>query len=100
MEQQHLTPQQLSDRFGGQIKVSTLRTWRCLGNGPRYITAGRAILYPLDAVIEWEQQNTVDPRGKHDVRSAVGMDSGRDIEPSGATGALGSSEGESPRVDP
>ena len=59
MGKTYLTPQQLSDRYNGNIKVRTLANWRCAGVGPKFTRAGGRILYDLDRVAEWEAQNTV-----------------------------------------
>lgn len=43
-----LTEDQVCDQLG--IKLSTLRTWRCRGKGPRGIKTGRKYLYRPDSV--------------------------------------------------
>jgi hypothetical protein len=63
----HLTPQQLSERFGGPdagVSVATLRDWRNLGRGPDYIRGESdgdkaTILYPENWVEEWEESRRV-----------------------------------------
>lgn len=68
----HLTPKQLSERFGGPddgVSVETLREWRRLGRGPKYIRGESdgdkaTILYPEKWVEEWEESFLVDPAAK------------------------------------
>lgn len=62
----HLTPAQLSDRFGGEdgVSVETLRDWRKHGRGPAYIRSESdgdkaTILYPLSEVEAWEKRQLV-----------------------------------------
>lgn len=43
-----LTEDQVCKKLG--IKLSTLRTWRCRGKGPRGIKTGRKVLYRPDSV--------------------------------------------------
>lgn len=43
-----LTEDQVCKKLG--IKLSTLRTWRCRGKGPRGIKSGRKVLYRPDSV--------------------------------------------------
>lgn len=54
-----LTPQELSERYGGRISVRTLANWRSQGSGPPFTKIGGAILYDNDRLSEWEQRNTV-----------------------------------------
>ena len=61
----HLTPAQLSERFGG-TPVETLRDWRKHGRGPAYIRSESdgdkaTILYPIDEVEAWERRRLVVP---------------------------------------
>lgn len=43
-----LTEDQVCKKLG--IKLSTLRTWRCRGKGPRGIKTGRRVVYRPDSV--------------------------------------------------
>lgn len=43
----YLTPQGLSERWQGQIKVQTLAKWRSLRRGPPYVKFGGRVLYRL-----------------------------------------------------
>lgn len=58
-ESQFMTPQQVSDRYDGNITVRTLSNWRNLGSGPPFSKIGGRVLYPADKLLEWEQRNTV-----------------------------------------
>lgn len=49
------TPQQVASRYGNAITVRTLANWRSIGQGPDYIKIGGKVMYPVDAVAEWEQ---------------------------------------------
>lgn len=52
----YITPDQLVERWAGQITRDTLANWRSQTIGPPYVKVGNRILYPLDEVIKWEQQ--------------------------------------------
>lgn len=56
---QYLTPAELVDRYKAAITVRTLANWRSIGEGPSYTKIGGRVLYPLDAVINWEQKRTL-----------------------------------------
>lgn len=58
MEVQYLTPTELAARYKGRITVRTLANWRSTKNGPRFTKIGGRVLYPVDAVIEWEKSRT------------------------------------------
>lgn len=49
-----LTPQQVADRYKGAITVRTLANWRSVGQGPDYAKIGGKVMYPVDALKEWE----------------------------------------------
>lgn len=55
---EYLTPQELAARYKGSITVRTLANWRSTGHGPKFTKIGGRVLYPLDAVIEWEKSRT------------------------------------------
>lgn len=56
---QYLTPAELVERYRGTITIRTLANWRSTGEGPRYTKIGGRVLYPLDAVKDWEQSRTL-----------------------------------------
>jgi hypothetical protein len=41
-----------------KVSARTLKRWRGAGTGPKYIKAGRRILYADDHLSEWEEENT------------------------------------------
>lgn len=59
-----LSPQELSDRYRGKIKIKTLANWRTDGIGPKFEKIGGAVLYRLDDVIEWEQRTNFGAKEK------------------------------------
>ncbi len=54
-----LTPEEVSERYRGQITVGTLRNWRALRIGPAFIKIGKAVLYPVTELEAWDQKNIV-----------------------------------------
>ena len=56
---EYLTPAELVSRYKGTITIRTLANWRSTGEGPRYTKIGGRVLYPVDAVTEWERARTL-----------------------------------------
>jgi len=54
-----LTPEEVSERYRGEISVDTLRNWRAMRIGPTFIKIGKAVLYPLNELDAWDQKNIV-----------------------------------------
>jgi hypothetical protein len=54
----YLTPQQVMDRYQGRIALQTLANWRYQGIGPQYVKLGGKVLYPVEALIEWERERS------------------------------------------
>lgn len=54
-----LTPEEVSDRYRGQVTVGTLRNWRALRIGPAFVKIGKAVLYPVDQLDAWDRKNLV-----------------------------------------
>jgi hypothetical protein len=54
-----LTAQEVSERYRGEITVGTLRNWRAMRIGPAFVKIGKAVLYPVDELDAWDQQNMV-----------------------------------------
>lgn len=52
-----LTIGEVVDRYRGMISHGTLNNWRSLGQGPAFFKAGKAVLYPLESLIRWEEKN-------------------------------------------
>lgn len=53
----NLTAADLAARWRGIVSQHTLANWRSHGKGPRYVKVGRKVLYPLDAVEQFEREN-------------------------------------------
>jgi hypothetical protein len=53
-----LTADELVARWKGQVKASTLTTWRSRQTGPKFVKCGGRVLYPLAAVEDYEKKNT------------------------------------------
>ncbi|AZO68009.1 DNA-binding protein [Mesorhizobium sp. M6A.T.Cr.TU.016.01.1.1] len=62
--EKYLTPDEVSERYRGEISVGTLRNWRSLRIGPSFIKIGKAILYPSPELDLWDQKNVVACRSK------------------------------------
>jgi transposase-like protein len=54
INQKYLTARQLAERYGKTPE--TIRVWYRSGKGPRGEKVGTTILYPLDEVIAWEEE--------------------------------------------
>lgn len=52
-----LTPEEVARRV--RVPVGTLANWRTRKQGPAYAKLSGAVRYDLDAVIAWENANTV-----------------------------------------
>ncbi len=50
-----LTPEQLSERWQGKIKPSTLAQWRYEGKGPPVTKIGNKIFYAEASIEVWER---------------------------------------------
>ena len=48
----HLLPEELADRL--RVSTVTLRQWRYLGRGPKFISLYQQTVYPLAEVERWE----------------------------------------------
>lgn len=53
-----LSVEDLIARWRGQVKATTLATWRSRRLGPSYVKVGGRVLYPLSAVTDYERRNT------------------------------------------
>lgn len=42
-----------------RVSPSTLRKWRVMGKGPRYIKVGSSVIYSIDDIIEFLKSRTV-----------------------------------------
>jgi len=56
--ERHLTTAELAERE--HVQPQTVRLWRCLARGPKYIRLGGRfgrVVYRLSDVVEWEKQS-------------------------------------------
>ena len=58
-----LTPEQAVDVFGGAVTVGTLRNWRFLGQGPKYLKIGRRVLYRRNDLDRYLESCVRNPEG-------------------------------------
>jgi hypothetical protein len=58
-ENKFLTPEEVSQRYRGEITVGTLRNWRAMRIGPTFVKIGKAVLYPVAELDAWDKKNTV-----------------------------------------
>lgn len=59
LERKFLGPADLVARYNGQVTLKTLANWRSTKTGPAYVKVGGRVMYPLDAVLEWEAQREI-----------------------------------------
>lgn len=52
---EYLTPYALHKRWGAAISPKTLANWRTKCRGPRWAKIGGRVVYPLEAVLEYER---------------------------------------------
>ena len=57
--QKYLTTEEVAERYREEISVGTLRNWRAMRIGPPFVKIGKAVLYPVDALDEWDRKNLV-----------------------------------------
>lgn len=55
----YLTPSDLVARYKGKVSLRTLANWRSTGISPPYTKVNGRVLYPLDALEDWEARRTV-----------------------------------------
>jgi hypothetical protein len=76
MTPKFLTPEEVSERYRGEISVGTLRNWRAMRTGPAFVKIGKAVLYPVEQLDAWDQKNMVmcrESRSATNVSQAQGM---------------------------
>jgi hypothetical protein len=59
-----LSPVELVARWRGRIKIRTLECWRYRKTGPAWQKIGGRVYYPIDFVIEYEEEMCVIPKEK------------------------------------
>lgn len=64
-DKRFLTPTEVAERWGNRVCTRTMANWRTQGNGPRFTKIGGRVLYPLDKLIEWEIQSTVESTSQY-----------------------------------
>jgi phosphatidylserine decarboxylase len=52
-----MTPDQLIERWQGQVASATLASWRSRNSGPPYVKVGGRVLYKAADVEAWEERN-------------------------------------------
>ncbi len=55
----YLTAEEVAARYREAISVGTLRNWRAMRVGPPFVKIGKAVLYPLEALNDWDRKHTV-----------------------------------------
>ncbi len=59
VENRFLTAEEVSERYRGEISIGTLRNWRAMRVGPPFVKIGKAVLYPIDELDDWDRKNLV-----------------------------------------
>ena len=58
-EQKYLTAEEVAKRYREEISVGALRNWRAMRVGPAFVKIGKAVLYPIQELEEWDRMNLV-----------------------------------------
>jgi hypothetical protein len=58
-ENKFLTPEEVPQRYRGEVTVGTLRNWRAMRIGPTFVKIGKAVLYPTAELDACDKKNTV-----------------------------------------
>src|SRR5262249_15369243 len=64
-DKKFLTPEEVSERYRGEVTVGTLRNWRAMRIGPAFVKIGKAVLYPIDELDAWVRKTWL-PAVRHD----------------------------------
>jgi hypothetical protein len=80
-DKKFLTPDEVSERYRGEVTVGTLRNWRAMRIGPPYVKIGKAVLYAVDALDAWDEANTVPCRAvrQHQTAGASAAEGGKGL---------------------
>jgi predicted site-specific integrase-resolvase len=62
LPKEFITEKELSRRTG--IGIQTLRNWRHIGKGFKYVKLGRAVRYPWQDAQDYMRARIVDPEGR------------------------------------
>lgn len=57
MQKQYLTADDLIERWGRVITRGTLANWRSKRVGPPFVKLGTRVVYPVEALTDWEKQH-------------------------------------------
>ncbi len=58
-KKRYLTQEEVVERYRGLISIRTLANWRSARRGPRYVRAGKAVLYEEGDLDAWDDRNTI-----------------------------------------
>ncbi len=58
-DRRYLTAKEVAERYREEISVGTLRNWRAMRIGPPFVKIGKAVLYPVQELDEWDRENLV-----------------------------------------
>lgn len=58
----YLTPEEVAERYRGEISTGTLRNWRSMRIGPSFVKVGKGVLYPVGELDAWDRRNVVQCR--------------------------------------
>ena len=63
MDQQYLNEKQVSQQYGWAL--STLRNWRFMGRGPKYMKIYKSVRYKIADLEDFMSRHKVDPEMRH-----------------------------------
>ena len=63
-DRMYLAAEGVAERYRETISAGTLRNWRAMRVGPPFVKIGKAVLYPVKALDEWDMKNTVTCRDR------------------------------------
>lgn len=55
----YLTAEEVVERYREEISLGTLRNWRAMRVGPPFVKIGKAVLYPIEELNDWDKKNLV-----------------------------------------
>lgn len=58
-DRKYLTAEEVADRYREEISIGTLRNWRSMRVGPPFVKIGKAVLYPIQELDDWDKQRLV-----------------------------------------
>jgi hypothetical protein len=58
-DRKYLTAEEVAERYRGAVSVGTLRNWRAMRVDSPFVKIGKAILYPIDELDDWDKRNMV-----------------------------------------